>query len=520
MTMLRHKLRRAARAALRRDDPKVSQLPLRLPYRLPDPLRRHRGERPSGADLRRTLDFLLRLGELLLRSGAGSVDVEATIIACAMAFGLRDVEASVTNTEILVSVAVDENGTPLTDLRNVRVRAVDHSRLVALHEMVLNLTEGRLSPEEAYKRLDEIVHAPKRYPRWGVTIAWATLATAVSVQLGGNWLHALVTFVSAGVIDRLGRRLARRNIPDFYLNFIGAALVTGVAVGLTAAGAPLQPALVVAGGVVLLLPGLALLSCVQDALTGFVVTAAGRLVDVLILAAGIISGVAAALIVARQAGLSMPVQPPAPFTLTGLPPQFISAGIVAAAMSFGLYAPLRVLPFAFLLGGSGYVAFLSINHLLAAPSMSRGLVAVVLGVCGHAIATRYRLPALTVVLPAIIPMLPGLTIYGAMLELTQGDRLTGIGLLLQAGTDALALAAGVILGEFLGQPLRRPLTRKERRYAGPRLLGPMKVRADRPALDVPHQNSRGSERKNVARSGPRVKIPRQRPFKPRGRTSS
>ena len=469
---LRRQLRRAADAVLSRDEPSVSQRPPRSPY----VIRRAAGS--DGPDLRRALDFLLRLGELLLRSGAGSVDVEASVVACATALGLRDVEASVTYTQVLVSIAVDADA-PVTDLRIVRVRAVDHTRLVALHQMVLGLTEGELTPAAAYQRLDDIVGARKRYPRWAVSVAWGSLASAVAVQLGGGWLLALVTFCTTVVIDRVGRRLARRNVPDFYLNFVGAAIVTSVAVLLTAVGAPVQPELVVAGGVVLLLPGLALLASVQDALTGFMVTAAGRAMEVLILAAGITGGVAAALILARQAGVTMPMPPPPPFTLSGLPPRFVSAGVVAAAMAVGLYAPARLLPAVFLVGGTGYAAFLGLDHLLDSPSMSRAAVAVAIGVCGHAIASRRRLPALAVVLPAIIPMLPGLTIYAAMLQLTRGDSLGGITGLLHAATDSLALAAGVILGEFLGQPLRRGLSRRERRYAGPRLMGPLRVRRER-----------------------------------------
>ncbi|MGW5359280.1 threonine/serine ThrE exporter family protein [Actinopolymorpha pittospori] len=467
---LRRRLRRAAGAALSRDEPVVSQRPPRSPYVV------RTADHTGGPDVRRALDFLLRLAELLLRSGAGSVDVEASVVACATALGLRDVEASVTYTQVLVSVSVVDSDAPLTDLRIVRVRAVDHSRLVALHQLVLALTEGDLTPEAAYQRLDDILHAPKRYPRWVVSIAWGMLAAATAVQLGGEWLLALVTFGATVLIDRAGRRLARRNVPDFYLNFVGAAIVTGVAVVLTAAGAPVQPGLVVAGGVVLLLPGIALLGAVQDALTGFMVTAAGRALEVLILAAGLTGGVAAALIVARQAGITMSVTAPAAFTVGGLPSRFLSAGVVATAMAVGLYASSRLLPAVFLLGGVGYVAYLGLDHLLASASMSRGVIAVAIGVCGQAIAMRRRLPALAVVLPAIVPMLPGLTIYGAMLQLTQGDSRSGISGLLIAATQSLALAAGVILGDFLAQPLTRELSRSERRYAGPRLVGPLRVR--------------------------------------------
>ncbi|MEQ4208979.1 threonine/serine exporter family protein [Actinopolymorpha sp. B17G11] len=481
---LRNRLHRAVDALLHRDEPTVSQLPKRSPY-----LIRTTGD-ADGPDeppaLPPALDFLLRLGELLLRSGAGSVDVEASVLASAAAIGLRDVEASVTYTQVLVSIAVGDADAPVTDLRIVRARAVDHNRLVELHQMVLALTEGELAPTAAYQRLRVIEGAPKRYPRWGVTVAWGALASAVAVQLGGGLLLVMVTFCTTVLIDRIGRRLAHRHVPDFYVTFAGAAIVTSVAAGLTAVGLPVQPPLVVAGCVVVLMPGLALLAAVQDALTGFMVTAAARTMEVLLLSAGIIGGLAVALIVARQVGIVMPVQPPPPFTLLGLPHRFLSAGVVAGAMAVGLYVPLRLVPAIFLLGGSGYAAFLGLDHLLSSPSTTRAVVAVGIGVCGYAVASRRRLPALAVVLPAIIPMLPGLTIYTAMLQLTQGNSFLGISDLLIAATDSLALAAGVIFGEFLGQPLRRRLPRWERRYAGPRLVGPLRIRRNRQVVRLSH----------------------------------
>ena len=44
-----------------------------------------------------------------------------------------------------------------------------------------------------------------------------------------------------------------------------------------------------------------------------------------------------------------------------------------------------------------------------------------------------------------------------------------------AASVALALAAGVILGEYVAQPLRREARRVESRLAGPRLVGPVHV---------------------------------------------
>ena len=49
----------------------------------------------------------------------------------------------------------------------------------------------------------------------------------------------------------------------------------------------------------------------------------------------------------------------------------------------------------------------------------------------------------------------------------------GLLTLLSAAGIGLALAAGVVLGEFLAQPVRPRLGRLERRRTAPRLAGPL-----------------------------------------------
>ena len=49
--------------------------------------------------------------------------------------------------------------------------------------------------------------------------------------------------------------------------------------------------------------------------------------------------------------------------------------------------------------------------------------------------------------------------------------------MMTAASVAVALAAGVILGEYLAQPLKRESRRLEDRLAGPRLVGPFRARS-------------------------------------------
>ncbi len=104
------------------------------------------------------------------------------------------------------------------------------------------------------------------------------------------------------------------------------------------------------------------------------------------------------------------------------------------------------------------------------------VAAVVVGLVSFSVSGRARVPALVVVVSAIVPLLPGLSIYRGLTLLAQGG---GAGLIpmVNAAAIAIALSSGVILGEYVAQPLKREARRLESRLAGPRLVGPMTVTA-------------------------------------------
>lgn len=420
----------------------------------------------------RELNLLLQLGAALLRCGAGSVDVEGSLLACSRALGVTDVEVSITYTEVAIAVVGIVGGRPLTAMRIVRTREPDYRRLSALHHLMLDIDAGRLATAAAQRRLDRILAEPVTYPKPVVTLAAGGLATAVAAQLGGGLLLCTVTFVVSVCIDLIGRRLAARNLSGFYVNLMGGLVVAATATVLVAVDAPVNPPLVIAAGVVVLLPGIALVTTVQDALSGFMVTAAGRAMEVLLLGAGIVVGVASMLVVAKSVGVTMPVLDPLGLDLSSLPWRFVTAGIVAGTVAIGMHAPLGTLPVITGLGGFGYLMFLSLTSVLDSQSLARAAAATTVGACGQIYAAHRGYPALVLAVPLITPMLPGMGIYSALLQFTAGEQSMGATTLLTAVTGGLALALGIVLGQFLAQPAHRRIEGPGRPYNGPRLLGP------------------------------------------------
>ena len=239
----------------------------------------------------------------------------------------------------------------------------------------------------------------------------------------------------------------------------------------------MNPSRVVTAGIVMLLAGVGLMGATQDALTGFPVTASARLIDALLNTTGIIAGVSAGLSAGDLLGVGLVSLTPG---AAGLSEAGVTvrtgAALAAAGFAFASYAPLRALVAVALVAALGQGVLLAVDTSEVGRTWGSAAAAVTIGAVCYLVAGRFRVPALVVVVPAIVPLLPGLDIYRGLALLAEGED--GVLQLASAFATALALAAGVILGQYVAQPLKREAHRWETRLSGPRMIGPFRRPTD------------------------------------------
>ncbi|WP_148573614.1 threonine/serine ThrE exporter family protein [Nocardioides caldifontis] len=430
-------------------------------------------------DTYKTLDLALRIGEMLLSSGAGAADVTATMLSVTHALGLRGVSADVTFTEVsLVHHPVGE-GPAVVQVRHVTHREIDYEDLTLVDHLVRDLVTGVIDRDEARTQMNRLTSSGHRRPRWAVTLGWGVMGAGVAVLLGGELLVIALAFVAACLIDRIQRYLTVRRFPIFYQQVAGGAVATLLAVGAAATGVGVNPSHVVTAGIVMLLAGIGFMGATQDALTGFPLTASARMMEVVLLTAGILAGVSLGLTVGELLGFELGRVQPGAIGLAEASMMAFGAGVTAAAFAFSSYAPLRALLPVAAVGALGTGAYAAVGSVEVGRPWASAVAAVFIGVVSYSVAGRVRVPPLVVVVPAIVPLLPGLAIFRGLAGLADGGN--GMLHLATAGATAIALAAGVILGQYIAQPLKREARKLETRLSGPRLVGPLRVRAVRRA---------------------------------------
>lgn len=432
-------------------------------HRDPAPVAGQRSRSSGGmGDLhtRKVLDLVIRLAEVMLSSGSGTADVVATAQDVAEAYRLTDCVVDITFTTIIVSALPTADSPPVTIMRAVRTRSTDYTRLAELDNLIRDITSGGVAVDQAHAAMDEVTERPHPYPRWLSTAGWAGFALGIAMLLGGSWLTCLVAALTSAAIDRTGRLLNRIGTPFFFQNVVGASIATLVAVaaylvtgeGLTA---------LVATGIVMLLSGLTLVGSVQDAITGHMITAGARLSEALFMTAGIVVGILAGLQIATVAGVTIELNVDAtqsfvtPYRPGSIVLAVIGAALASVCLTVASYAPWRTLLPAGVAAAFAEVVLIGLGWAGFGHVVATGVAAVGVGLFATLLSIRRQAPALVTATAGITPMLPGMAVFRAVYFFAVEDRFNdGLAQLMAAGATALALGAGVVLGEFLGSPLR------------------------------------------------------------------
>jgi uncharacterized membrane protein YjjP (DUF1212 family) len=423
------------------------------------------------------LDLALRIGEILLSSGAGAADVTATMLGITQHYGLRNADIDVTFTLLRMSYQDDPDEMPVLLTRNINQRDIDYDDLTRTHDLVMDVLADRVTVTEARARVARVNSTGHYLPRWAVVLGSGVVGGGIALVLGGEVVVTVVATIAGLLITMLMRTMNRQRWPMFYQQIAGGMVATLLALGTAALDQEVElhvdTSLVITASIVMLLSGIGFMGAIQDALSGFYITSGARILEAMLATAGLIAGVSAGMALAPTFGVNLVGVRAGAIAASASPPLVLAGAVVAAcAFAFTCYAPVRALPAIGMSTLLGHLVFLSMQDPEASMPWAAACAAVTIGLVSYAIAGRVGVPPLVVVVPSLVPMLPGLLIFRGLSYMSDGQT-QGILQLTAAAATTIALAAGVILGEYVSQPLKRNVRRLEGRLAGPRMVGVM-----------------------------------------------
>lgn len=405
------------------------------------------------------LNLALEIGSILLSSGEGAADTVAQAESVAAAFGLPNATVEVTFTSLTIGVNRRRGRPPLSVIRVVNYRTVDMTRVTRVARLIDLIVRRQLTVEQAADEVEKIVESPHPHSFRVAVLGWAMLGCGVVVQLGGTPLAGLVSMVSTFALMYANRYLDSKRLPTFFQQVVGGFIATAWAliafVLLADVFIEIRPSQLVAAGIIVLLAGLTLVGSIEDAITGFPVTSAGRGVETMILTGGVLGGITIALALFGRLGLSPPPIDPAIHGNAPVHVAILAAAVGAAGFAVASYATVRATLLAAAVGALGMTIYQLVVGSGFDVVVGSGLAACAMGLVGGIFARIATVPPLVVTIAGITPFLPGLSVYRGLSALTSDQTGIGLGLMFTALAIALSLAAGIVFGEWVARNLRR-----------------------------------------------------------------
>jgi len=226
------------------------------------------GKRPlSHEELTDIIDLCLWAGQLLLQHGANSLRVEESTHRIGTGLGCDWLDIIV-RTESLTITASSGNEFRTKTRRVVRL-GVNMERITAVNDLSRRIEAGQVERFQARAALVQIDNTPETYNRWLVVLMVGLACAAFSRLFGGDWPVFGITWLAAMLAMLLRQALSRLNFNPYLIVVACACLAGLVASSASWLHLSPHPEIAMSAAVLLLVPGVALITAAHDLIRSY-----------------------------------------------------------------------------------------------------------------------------------------------------------------------------------------------------------------------------------------------------------
>lgn len=244
-------------------------------------------------------ELAIETGRLALESGGETHRVEEIMHEVCCGFGYPVNESYITLTGIFLSVK-SASGEVITLIKRIENRNVDLDRISAISKLTRELktrnqtgaakTNLQSMSFDQYKHKLQAIVEKKKYPVWVKLVCGGVTPGFFCLLFGGSWLEFGVAFIMGIFVTIILRLLMLAKLNTFLLNAAGAGLIVWFAQMAQLHIGQMHVDNIIIGGIMLLVPGLAITNAIRDTMAGDLVAGTARTVEAIFIAAGIAAG--------------------------------------------------------------------------------------------------------------------------------------------------------------------------------------------------------------------------------------
>lgn len=384
------------------------------------------------------MDLVSAIGTRLAASGAETYRVEESVRRISAAYGMEARVYSVPNS-LLITIIIPGQW-PLTQLCRLDHRSTDLEAVERFSNLSRRICAQVPDLPQALCWLEETDRCQKHYRFPMDLLGHILVACGFCVFFGGTWLDCLCAGACGLLLGLLSPVLAKSN--TFFQKIISGFCMAFLAYGLSALGLSHNVDTSVIGTLMLLVPGLLFTNALRDIIFGDTNSGINRIVEVLLIAAAISLGTAAAWNLADSLWL-LPANAPVINHAPWIQCIFAMIACLGFVVVFNIHGYGNLL--CVLGGGLTWAVYCLIRHLGGAELLCYFLSTVFAAIYAEVMARVRKYPAISYLVTSLLPLIPGAGIYYSAQQAMQGNSAGFVSQSVHTLAIAGVMAVGILL---------------------------------------------------------------------------
>ncbi len=235
-------------------------------------------------------NLAVSIGEFLLKNGGEVYRVQNTIERILDAYEIKEHHIIILSTGIFASIEDNAKNINYSVVRNVPLGNTNLGAITSANQLSRELCSYNCSPCDGYSRLKEFENAPLIKSHWQI-LSCAMSCSAICTMFGGSFIDAFIDFFLGALLQFFLLSMTQKGASKFIKSIVGSSIITLCSIFAVALIPIANADKIIIGGIVPLLPGVAMTVSIRDFFGGDYLSGSIHLIDALLSAMSIAIGV-------------------------------------------------------------------------------------------------------------------------------------------------------------------------------------------------------------------------------------
>ena len=238
--------------------------------------------------------------QITLENGGETYRAEETIKFICKAFKIKEIDAIATPTGFYLTVSINGDD-HYTIVKRIRKRTINLQKIHDVNNISRQIASYSISLKDALKELENI--SSNRVDQYKYPLLYTGVSSAFfTVLFGGGAFEFMVAFLTGILISAISKGFEELQSYQFFSNIMSGAVIAFAAVTVTTLSGIGNYNYIIVGGIMPLLPGLAMTNAIRDTIRGDLISGIARAAEAMLVASSLAAGAGAVIYTAYSVG--------------------------------------------------------------------------------------------------------------------------------------------------------------------------------------------------------------------------